>query len=142
MVKITLKVHRPFRLRGLSEKYANELVQSVAYDGVNTMEEVTPKKTNKGSQSYYLDDRTNTSIKIKNSTFYLPYVNDGTGIYIGHDRIRPKKAKYLHFFAYGREWFLKSVRGQKPQNFVQKGVKIMAMNVGKKADKAAKKVFR
>jgi hypothetical protein len=51
--------------------------------------------------------------------FYRDFVIGGTGLYGPlKRRIRPKKARALHFFIGGREFFVRSVKGQKPNPFV------------------------
>lgn len=60
-------------------------------------------------------------ITVGNAKFYGPFVNFGTGIYVGRGRIRPKRAKALRFRIAGRVIFRKSVRGQRGQHFVERG---------------------
>ncbi|MDI3341276.1 MAG: hypothetical protein QJR03_12175 [Sphaerobacter sp.] len=50
------------------------------------------------------------------SAIHGMWLTQGTGLW-GPNRapIRPKRARVLHFFAYGREWFLPSVRGIDPK---------------------------
>ena len=53
---------------------------------------------------------------------YGPYVEEGTGIYVGRDRIRPARAQALRFFWHGRWHFRTSVAGQKGQHMAKRGL--------------------
>lgn len=60
---------------------------------------------------------------IGNNVFYGPFVNFGTGTWVGNSRIRAKSAKALRFVINGMVMFRKSVSGIKPRMFVQKTVR-------------------
>lgn len=60
---------------------------------------------------------------IGNNVFYGPFVNFGTGTWVGNARIRAKGAKALRFVINGAVIFRKSVSGIKPRRFVQKTVR-------------------
>lgn len=142
MVKVRIEVKREFRLGEKGEQFKEELLNLVAEEGVLHMESVTPKRTGRGAYSYRVINRGGNTREINNSTFYLPYVNDGTGIYgPRHARITPKNAKFLHFTWKGQEWFLRSVRGQKPRRFVERGANDIAKSVDKLAVIAARRVL-
>ena len=142
MVKVHIEVKKKFRLGDKGKQFQNELLNLVAEDGVLHMEAVTPRRTGRGANSYRVINRGGNTREINNSVFYLPYVNDGTGIYgPRHTRITPKNAKFLHFTWKGQEWFLPSVRGQKPRRFVEKGANDIAKSVDKLAVIAARRVL-
>ena len=82
----------------------------------------TPSNSELARASYTMEKSDNI-VEIKNSQYYTPFVNDGTGVYgIYHRPITPKHAKVLVFKWKGKTWFLKSVKGQKPQKFVEKSI--------------------
>ncbi len=142
MVKIRLEIKNELVLNEKCEQFRTELLDQLASDGVLVMEAVTPKKSSRGANSYRVINNGENSREIRNDTFYLPYVNDGTGIYgPRHTKITPKIAKFLHFNWKGKEWFLKSVRGQPPKKFVEKGVNDIVESVDKVAAIASRRVF-
>ena len=124
------------------KQFRTELLNQVAEDGALQMEAVTPRRTGRGANSYKVITRDENTREIRNDTFYLPYVDQGTGIYgPRHRRITPVHARYLHFHWKGQEWFLKSVKGQKPKRFVEKGVKDIVNSVDKIAVIAARRTL-
>lgn len=147
MVKVHIEVKRKFRLGDKGEKFRNELLDQVATDGVLQMEAVTPRGfTGRGAKSYRMLNKGDSSREIRNDVFYLPYVNDGTGIYGRGSPIVPKNARVLHFWAggaplAGTEVFARSVRGQPGQHFVEKGAKDIGNSVPKAARIVMNKVF-
>lgn len=141
MVKVHITLENDLRLSEKGPKFKKELLNQLSNDGRLIMESVTPRRTSRGANSYRIikgDDRH----EIRNDVKYLPWVNDGTGLYgPRHRRITPTHAKYLHFHWKGREWFLKSVRGQKPRKFVERGVNDIVKMVDKAAVIAKNKTF-
>lgn len=137
MVKVHIEVKREFRLGGKGEKFKKELLDLVAKDGLLTMEAVTPRGyTNRGAKSYRISEETDNTRLITNGMFYLPFVNDGTGIYGRGSPIVPIRAKFLHFWVggaphAGQEVFARSVRGQPGQHFVERGARDIARSVEK-----------
>lgn len=59
---------------------------------------------------------------ISSNVEYAPYVEYGTGIYVGHDYIRPKKAKALHWEKEGKDYFAKKVKGMPGTFFIARGI--------------------
>lgn len=119
MVKVRIDVDSELTFKEDFQKFKKELLEETSKWGKMTLEENTPKDTGAGAKAYKIKKSDNQHI-IYNDTEYLPWVNDGTGIYgPKRQRITPKTAKFLHFHWKGREWFLKSVRGQRPQRFVE-----------------------
>lgn len=119
MVKVRIDVDSELTFKEDFQKFKKELLEETSKWGKMTLEENTPKDTGAGAKAYKIKKSDNQHI-IYNDTEYLPWVNDGTGIYgPKRQRITPKTAKFLHFHWKGREWFLKSVRGQRPQHFVE-----------------------
>lgn len=51
------------------------------------------------------------------------WVSKGTGIYAGKGRIYPKNAKFLKFKIGGRVIFAKSIKGQKPNRYIENSIK-------------------
>ena len=142
MVEVHVKMIKEISLAGKGKEYQRELLNQVSHDGALIMESVTPRRTSRGANSYKVIKNGNVH-EIRNDTFYLPFVNDGTGIYgPNHRRIYPRHAKVLHFHWKGREWFVKSVRGQKPRKFVERGVKDIVKSIEKASVIAARKVLK
>lgn len=142
MVKVNITVKKEFTLADKGKRFKTELLNLVANEGVLTMESVTPRRTSRGANSYQKLNTNENTRKIRNNTFYLPYVNDGTGIYgPKHRKITPTHANYLHFFWHGREWFVKSVRGQQPKRFVEKGTIDIVSSVEKLTIIAARRTL-
>jgi len=54
------------------------------------------------------------------STKYALYVHFGTGIYAGKGRIYPRKSSILVFNIGGKKVFARSIKGQKPNPFVER----------------------
>lgn len=141
-MKVKIAIKKKLLLSQKGEKFKDELLDSVADEGVLRMESVTPKRTGRGANSYRKLNTGGNSREIRNDVFYLPWVNDGTGIYgPTHQRITPKSARFLHFYWKGGEWFVKSVRGQPPKHFVERGARDIANSVEKLSVIAARKVF-
>ena len=98
MVEVHIKVEKKLLLSPKGEQFRDELLNQLSSDGQLIMESVTPRRTSKGANSYRVIKNGNVH-EITNNVFYLPYVNDGTGLYgPRHQRIYPKHAKVLHFF--------------------------------------------
>ena len=119
MVKVRINVNSELTIQDDFNKFKKGLLEEKSRMGKQTLQENTPKDTGAGAKAYKIKKSDNQHI-ISNDTEYLPWVNDGTGIYgPRRQRITPKTAKFLHFHWKGREWYLKSVRGQRPQKFVE-----------------------
>lgn len=110
-------------LQGLNiDKLTNNILDRVSQNMKETVTNNTPQETGVAKSNWTITKSGNTHT-IQNTTHYLKWVNDGTGLYgPRHKRITPTHANVLHFYWKGREWFLKSVRGQKPQKFVEKSI--------------------
>lgn len=103
-------------------EFKTKLLDQLAGNTKTLFEKNTPKQSSKASRNYKIIKSLNTR-EIYNNAFYLPWVNDGTGLYGPlHHLIKPKRAKVLHFYWRGNEWFLKSVKGQKGQHFVERSM--------------------
>ena len=59
--------------------------------------------------------------RVGNNVTYGPFVNYGTGIFVGRGPIRPVRAKALRFFIRGRAIFAQSIKGQRGQQFLKRG---------------------
>lgn len=104
------------------DEFKTKLLDQLAHNTKTLFEKNTPKKSAYASRNYHIIKSLNTR-EIRNDTYYLPWVNDGTGLYGPlHHIITPKHAKVLHFYWRGNEWFLKSVKGQKPKHFVERSM--------------------
>lgn len=102
--------------------FKNKLLDQLSKNTKEIFAKNTPKHSGHGANNYKIT-KSEDKHEVTNDAFYLPWVNDGTGIYgPRHAPIRPKRAKVLHFHWKGREWFLKSVKGQKPQKFVERSM--------------------
>lgn len=121
-----MKIHVDVSGLNLNSEYFNQGVEKGLDYSSEYIKEVliknTPTDKGRGRQNYVINRREKIR-EITNSTFYLPFVNDGTGIYGSRGRpITPVHARVLAFKWKGRMWFLKSVKGQKPQKFVEKSI--------------------
>ncbi len=123
MVKITITVHtNNYNLDKKIAKFREKLLDQLAKNTKVIFEKNTPIDTGKARNAYRIIESGNQR-EIRNDTHYLKWVNDGTGVYgPRHSPIRPKNARFLHFHWKGKEWFLKSVKGQKPQKFVERSM--------------------
>lgn len=103
-------------------KFKQELLEQTSTRGKQILQANTSKDTGAGASGYKIIKSKNQH-EIRNEKKYLPWVNDGTGLFgPRHQRITPVNARVLHFHWKGREWFLKSVKGQRPQKFVEKSM--------------------
>lgn len=122
MVKVKITVDTSKVNMDNIPKFKDEVLEQTSKRGKQILQENTPKETGAGANAYKIIKSENQH-EIRNEKKYLPWVNDGTGIYgPRHRRITPTHARVLHFHWKGREWFLKSVRGQRPQKFVEKSM--------------------
>ena len=118
MVKVKINVNSDLDLEKKLSKFKHEVLNETSKNGKDILQENTPKDTGAGANAYKISKSENQH-NITNDTEYLPWVNEGTGIYGPRgQRITPVHANVLHFNWQGREWFLKSVKGQRPQKFV------------------------
>ena len=103
-------------------EFKTKLLDQLASNTKTLFEKNTPKQKGYAAKNYKVIKSLNTR-EIYNNAHYLPWVNDGTGLYGPlHHRITPKRARVLHFYWRGNEWFLKSVRGQRGQHFVERSM--------------------
>ena len=112
-------------MHGIDEnfhKFKDKLLDQISTNTKTLFEKNTPQQSSKARNNYKIIKRENEH-EVRNDTRYLPWVNDGTGVYgPRHTPIVPKTARVLHFNWRGKEWFLKSVKGQKPQKFVERSM--------------------
>jgi hypothetical protein len=86
---------------------------------------LTPRRSGRlsGNFNVFMQDTTSeVKGRISNKTPYGPFVNYGTGIFVGRGLIRPSRAKVLRFVIGGRVLFRASIKGQKGQRFVERGI--------------------
>lgn len=103
-------------------EFKTKLLDQLAKNTLSIFQKNTPKQKGYAAKNYKVIKSLNTR-EITNNARYLPWVNDGTGLYGPlHRRITPKRARVLHFYWKGSEWFLKSVKGQKGQHFVERSM--------------------
>lgn len=123
MIKITVFVDtNNFNLDSKIPKFRKKLLDQLSKNTKIIFENNTPVDKGHARSAWEIRESDNQH-EVFNATRYLPWVNDGTGIYgPRHAPIKPKHAKVLHFHWKGREWFLKSVKGQKPQKFVERSM--------------------
>ena len=122
MVKVKITIDTSKLDMGNIPKFKEEVLEQTSKRGKQILQVNTPKETGAGANAYKIIKSENQH-EIRNDKRYLPWVNDGTGLYgPRHRRITPVNARVLHFHWKGREWFLKSVKGQKPQRFVEKSM--------------------
>mgnify|MGYP000423725877 FL=1 len=121
-MKIKVKVESDLKLEKKGVKFKDKLLDQLSKNSKILLEKNTPKQTGKSSNSYVISKSENQH-EITNNTHSLIFVNDGTGIYgARHAPIKPVHAKALHFKWHGKEFFVKSVKGQKPKRFVERSM--------------------
>lgn len=121
-MKIKVIVESDLKLEKKGVKFKDKLLDQLSKNTKILLEKNTPKQTGKSSNAYTISKSENQH-KIINNTPSLIFVNDGTGVYgARHAPIRPKRAKVLHFKWHGKEFFVKSVKGQKPKRFVERSM--------------------
>ena len=76
-----------------------------------------------------------------NANPYALYVHSGTGIYAGKGRIYPRKSSVLVFKIGGKTIFAKSIKGQKPNPFVDRTAKMMTPIVQKIFEKSISNIL-
>ena len=122
MVKVIIDVEDNLILDENISKFKDKLLNTLSQNTKILFEKNTPIYRGKGRNNYKIIKKENEH-EIRNDAYYLPWVNDGTGIYgPRHRPIVPKHARVLHFHWKGKEWFLKSVKGQKGQKFVERSM--------------------
>lgn len=123
MAHITITVETTnFNLDEKIPRFREKLLDQLANNTKILFEKNTPIDSGRASNAYQIKKSENQR-EITNDTKYLGWVNDGTGIYgPRHQVIRPRHASVLHFHWRGKEWFLKSVKGQKGQKFVERSM--------------------
>ena len=142
MVKIIITVDSNIDIPAQTEQFQDNLLDELSLNTKRILERNTPVDTGKATNAWEIN-RSENQHEIVNTTRYLPWVNDGTGLYgPNHARIVPRRARFLHFYWLGREWFLKSVRGQKGQKFVEKSMKEVANEMESVVVRAANKSFK
>ena len=122
MVKVTITVKDQLTLDENIHKFKDKLLDQISTNTKTLFEKNTPQQSSNARNNYKIIKRENEH-EVRNDNRYLPWVNDGTGVYgPRHTPIVPKTARVLHFNWRGKEWFLKSVKGQKPQKFVERSM--------------------
>lgn len=122
MVTLHIKVESNIHLTENAVEFKKKLLDQLSKNTKTLFEKNTPRQTSHGANNYKII-KSEDKHEVTNDAFYLPFANDGTGVYgARHAVIRPKKAKVLHFTWRGREWFLKHVKGQKPKKFVERSM--------------------
>ena len=122
MVKVKISVDTSKVHMDKMPQFKEELLEQTSQKGKQILQNKTPRDTGAAASSYRVVKSKNQHT-IKNDKKYLGWVNDGTGVYgPRHTRITPVNSRFLHFTWKGREWFLKSVRGQKGQRFVERSM--------------------
>ena len=122
MVTVHIKVESKLTLLKNGRKFEEKLLDQLSKNTKTLLEKNTPRQSGHGANNYKIT-KSEHKREVTNDDHYLVFPNDGTGVYgPRHAPIRPKRAKALHFTWRGKEWFLKSVKGQKPQKFVERSM--------------------
>lgn len=140
MVKVTISVDTSKVNMDRMSQFKEELLDQTSQKGKQILQGKTPRETGAAASSYRVV-RSKNQHTIRNEKKYLSWVNDGTGIYgPRHTRITPANSRVLHFSWKGREWFLKSVRGQKGQRFVERSMPEIVESIPEAAAIASKRL--
>ena len=130
MVKFTIIVNEELIIDENINKFRNKLLNEISKNTKVIFQKNTPKDSGRSANNYKIIKRENEH-EIRNDEKHLVWVNNGTGVYgPHHHRIVPKNARVLHFNWKGKEWFLKSVKGQKGQKFVEQSMSEVMNSVG------------
>lgn len=122
MVTVHIKVESNIKVTKNGMAFKNKLLDQLSKNTKTLFEKNTPRQSGRGANNYRIVKSENKH-EVINNTRHLVFPNDGTGVYGPHHTpIRPRNAKVLHFKWRGREWFLKSVKGQKPKKFVERSM--------------------
>ena len=129
MVTIHIRLESNIHLSDNAAEFKKALLNQLSKNAKTILEKNTPKQSGRGANNYRIN-KSEDKHEVTNDASYLVFPNDGTGIYgVRHAVIRPKRAKVLHFTWKGREWFLKYVKGQKPQKFVERSIPEIVQSV-------------
>lgn len=125
LVKINIDINEyGIDLADVTEEAVNRTVILAAEDLRTKLQDNSPQDTTDLMKSWYVLGSKDKERIVKSDVQYAQYVNDGTGVYVGHGKIFPKKkGGVLGPFKYkGKMIAVKWIRGQKGQHFVEKSI--------------------
>lgn len=122
---------------GLVEKAYDRALEYMAADVWGNIKREAPTDHGKLAGSFALEKISRLKWRIYTMVYYAMYVHEGTGIYgpVGHP-IVPRRARFLVFEWHGQTWFLRSVRGQKPNPFADRAMDTTAGRVQEFTERA------
>lgn len=108
----------------VTEEAAHRTVVLAAEDLRAKLQDNSPQDTTDLMKSWYVIGSKDKERIVKSDVQYAQYVNDGTGVYVGHGKIYPKKKDgLLGPFEYkGKMIAVPWIRGQPGQHFVEKSI--------------------
>lgn len=100
-----------------------DAVEMLAFDVWGNIGEGAPKDHGRLAGGFDIDRFGPLAWKIGTAVEYAEWVHEGTGLFgPGKKPIRPKNAKVLRFEIDGKTIFARSVRGQKPNRYVDRAI--------------------
>lgn len=125
MVKVQIKIDSS-KMPNISQKIPEIRKKGLNYTGQGMLRHLKINSpVDQGVlKSWFFSKVTDDEIEIKTPAKYATFVNDGTGIYGPHKTPIYSKTigKPLAFQVGGKMVFVKMIRGQKPQKFVEKSI--------------------
>lgn len=125
MVTIELEIKKDASLEDLQSKAGNIARKGLNYTSQDLLRNlVSNSPVDTGLlKGWFPTRKGDMQIEVKSPAAYVGFVNDGTGLYgPSHQKITPKNGKVLHWVKDGKDYFAKSVKGQKGQKFVEKSI--------------------
>ncbi|MGN0176642.1 MAG: HK97-gp10 family putative phage morphogenesis protein [Methanobrevibacter sp.] len=125
MVKVQIKVDTS-KMPNLTEEVPKIIKKGLNYTGQGMLRQLkinSPVDTGY-LKGWFFSKTSGEEIEIRTPAKYASFVNDGTGIYGPHNTPIYSKSigKPLAFQIGGKTVFVKMVKGQKPQKFVEKSI--------------------
>ena len=144
MVKVTIEFDKsavdeiPEKTEAIVKRGKNLVAQNMIRDLTKNSPVDTGKL--KGWFPYKNED---TVVEIRSPAEYAGYVNDGTGIYGPRGQVIYRKdiGKPFAFNVGGKMVYVKYIKGQKGQHFVEKSIEQTSQNIQRLFNKAVKDVM-
>lgn len=125
LVKVNIDVTEyGLDLEKVTDEAVHRTVVLAAEDLRAKLQDNSPQDTTDLMKSWYVLGSKDKERTVKSDVQYAQFVNDGTGVYVGHGKIYPKKeGGLLGPFKYnGKMIAVPWIRGQPGQHFVEKSI--------------------
>ena len=125
MVKVTISVDSS-KMQQLGEKMPQIRKKGLNYTGQGMLRNLKSNSpVDHGVlKKWYFANQSDEEIEIRTPAYYAKWVNDGTGIYGPYNTpiIHPTIGKKFAFQVGGKMVYVKMIRGQKGQHFVERSI--------------------